>query len=224
MTAPIRVLVVDDHSVVREGIRQVLAGFPQFEFAGEASTAAGAVEAALALRPDVVVLDISMPGGSGLDGVGVLLARVPTVRILMLSVHDDLEYTLESVRAGAHGYLRKDSTPAELRDAIATVHAGEAFFSPQVARQLAEAIRTGAAAPTPKPAQAVDVLTAREIEVLRHVADGFTNREIGTMLGISVRTAEAHRDSLMRKLEVHTVAGLTRLALEQNIIGGKSRT
>lgn len=224
MTAPIRVLVVDDHSVVREGIRQVLAGFPQFAFVGEASTAADAVQAALALQPDVVVLDISMPGGSGLDAVGVLLARVPTVRILMLSVHDDVEYTLESVRAGAHGYLRKDSTPVELRDAIATVHAGEACFSPQVARQMVEAIRTGTTPPPPKPAQAVDVLTPREIEVLRHVADGLTNREIGAKLGISVRTVEAHRDSLMRKLEVHTIAGLTRLALEQGILDGFSPT
>lgn len=224
MTAPIRVLVVDDHSVVREGIRHVLAGFAQFDFAGEASTAAAAVEVAQALQPDVVVLDISMPGGSGLDCVGVLLARVPNARILMLSVHDDLEYTLESVRAGAHGYLRKDSTPAELRDAIAKVHAGESYFSPQVARQLAEAIRTGTAVAPTKPPQAVRVLTAREVEVLRHVADGFTNREIGAKLGISTRTVEAHRDSLMRKLDVHTVAGLTRLALEQGIVGGSSPT
>ena len=220
----IRSLIVDDHAILRRGLRTLLSdAFAGAQF-GEASNAEEALEQLEKKAWDVALLDISMPGGSGLDGVGVLLARVPTVRVLMLSVHDDLEYTLESVRAGAHGYLRKDSTPAELRDAIATVHAGEAYFSPQVARQLAEAIRTGAAAPTPKPAQAVDVLTAREIEVLRHVADGFTNREIGTMLGISVRTAEAHRDSLMRKLEVHTVAGLTRLALEQNIIGGKSRT
>jgi len=224
VTAPIRVLVVDDHSVVREGIRQVLFGFAQFEFAGEASTAATAVEAAVALQPNVVVLDISMPGGSGLDCVGVLLARVPNARILMLSVHDDLEYTLESVRAGAHGYLRKDSTPAELRDAITKVHAGDAYFSPQVARQLAEVIRSGAAAAPPKPPQAVAVLTAREIEVLRLIAEGFTNREMAGQLGISTRTVEAHRDSLMRKLDVHTVAGLTRLALEQGIIGGISRT
>jgi DNA-binding NarL/FixJ family response regulator len=157
--------------------------------------------------------------------VSELLAKVPTVRILMLSVHDDLEYILESVRAGAHGYLRKDSTPAELRDAVTTVRSGNAWFSPQVARQLAEALRGGNVPPEPvvdrtvKLPSAVDVLTGREREILIHIAEGKTNKEIGAVLGISTRTVEAHRDSLMRKIGIRTVAGLTRLALEQGLIG-----
>ena len=223
--SPIKVLVVDDHSVVREGIRHVLDDGVRFVVVGEASSGVEAISAAVEVQPDVVVLDISMPGGSGLHAVSELLAKVPTVRILMLSVHDDLEYILESVRAGAHGYLRKDSTPAELRDAVTTVRSGNSWFSPQVARQLAEALRGGNVPPEPvvdrtvKLPSAVDVLTGREREILIHIAEGKTNKEIGAVLGISTRTVEAHRDSLMRKIGIRTVAGLTRLALEQGLIG-----
>lgn len=220
MNAPaaIRVLVVDDHSVVREGIRHVLSDDARFFVVGEAASGAEAVRIATELRPDVVVLDISMPGGSGLDAAGALLERIPGVRVLMLSVHDDVEYALESVRVGAHGYLRKDSTPAELRSAIARVHAGDSYYSPAVAQQLAAALRGGAAvAPVAKSPRARDVLTARELETLVRIAEGLTNREIGVALGISTRTVEAHRDSLMRKLGVRTVAGLTRLVLDQGL-------
>ena len=214
----IRVLVVDDHAMLREGIRSVLAA-PTFDVVGESSSGVEAVREGERLTPDVVVLDISMPGGSGLHAVPALLEKVPGVHILMLSVHEDLEYILESVRAGAHGYLRKDSSPSELRAAVETVHRGEAYFSPQVATQLAQAVRGGSPAETAtKAPSATDVLTAREKEILVHIAQGKTNREIGTELGISVRTVEAHRDSLMRKLGIRTVAGLTRLALEQNLL------
>jgi DNA-binding NarL/FixJ family response regulator len=170
------------------------------------------------MAPHVVVLDISMPGGSGLHAVSELAERVPGVRVLMLSVHDDIEYVLESVRAGAHGYLRKDSSPAEMRSAIRTVAAGDAYFSPPVAAQLTQALRDGSAAAV-KPPRAVDVLTAREREILVHIAQGMTNKGIGAKLGISARTVEAHRDSLMGKLGIRTVAGLTRLALEQRLLG-----
>jgi DNA-binding NarL/FixJ family response regulator len=213
----IRVLVVDDHAVVREGIRHVL-GDDQFTVVGEAQSGVEAIASAAQLQPNVVVLDISMPGGSGLHAVGEILERVHGVRILMLSVHDDVEYVLESVRAGAHGYLRKDSTPAELREAIRTVHAGRTYYSPALAEQMAEAMRRGSSAKQEPPARATDVLTARERQILVHIAQGKTNKEIGAELGISTRTVEAHRDSLMRKLGIRTVAGLTRLAIEQGLL------
>jgi DNA-binding NarL/FixJ family response regulator len=216
---PIRVMVVDDHSVVREGIRHVLADAAVFTVVGEAGTAAAAVAQVEALAPDVIVLDVSLPGGSGLAAVPELIERIPTARVLMLSVHDDTQYVVESVRVGAHGYLRKDSTPAELRTAIQAVHAGQRYYSPQVAGALAEALRGDVAAVGARPPRATDVLTARELEILTHIADGSTNREIGTRLGISTRTVEAHRDSLMRKLGVRTVAGLTRLAVGQGLVG-----
>lgn len=216
-TESIRVLVVDDHAVVREGIRHVLSG-GEFMVVGEAKSGAEAIASAVELAPHVVVLDINMPGGSGLHAVSELLARVDGVRVLMLSVHEDVEYVLESVRAGAHGYLRKDSTPAELRDAIRALHAGETYYSPALAAQMTEALRKGNQAKESAPPQATDVLTAREREILVHIAQGKTNREIGGELGISTRTVEAHRDSLMRKLGIRTVAGLTRLALEQGLL------
>jgi DNA-binding NarL/FixJ family response regulator len=215
---PIRVLVVDDHAVVREGIRHVLSDAAEFSVVGEAQSGAEAVACAVQLKPNVVVLDISMPGGSGLHAVGELLERVNGVRVLMLSVHEDLEYVLESLRAGAHGYLRKDSTPAELREAIRALHSGRTYYSPELASQMAEALRKGNEPRAAAPTLATDVLTAREREILVHIAQGKTNKEIGLELGISTRTVEAHRDSLMRKLGIRTVAGLTRLALEQGLI------
>ncbi len=215
---PIRVLVVDDHAVVREGIRHVLSNGAEYLVVGEAQSGAEAIAVAKELGPNVVVLDISMPGGSGLHAVGELLERVDGVRVLMLSVHDDVEYVLESVRAGAHGYLRKDSTPAELRAAIRALDAGQTFFSPALESQMAEARRRGSEAKAAAPPRATDVLTGREREILVHIAQGKTNKEIGAELGISTRTVEAHRDSLMRKLGIRTVAGLTRLVLEQGLL------
>ncbi len=212
MTHPIRVLVVDDHSVVREGIRHVLEGVEEFRVVAEAATATEALERAVGERPDVVLLDLSMPGSSGLHVVRELRARLPDTRVLILSVHDDREYVLESVRVGAHGYLRKDSSPADIRHAIRVVHTGDSFFSPQIARHLAAELQNQSA--TGRLAD----LTTREREVLLRVARGLTNRETAAELGIGVRTVETHRDSLMRKLGIHTVAGLTAFAIEHRLL------
>ena len=219
MTTTIRLALVDDHLIVREGLRHVLEEAPEFEIVGEGATAAEAIALAAALHPDVIVLDISMPGGSGLHAVPEILERAPQTRILMLSVHDDAEYILESVRTGAHGYCRKDSAPAELRLAIKTVHGGDTYFSALVAQRVAQALREGKSArdaepPTPPGA---NVLSPREREVLRLIAQGRANKEIGAQLGISTRTVEAHRQALMKKLGIHTVAGLTRYCLEHGI-------
>ncbi len=213
---PIRVMVVDDHAIVREGVRMVLDVSDEFDVSAEASSVAEAIALIAADAPDVVILDISMPGGSGLKAVPDILERAPGVRILMLSMHDNTEYVVESVQAGAHGYLRKDSAPAELRAAVHAVHRGNAYFSPQVATKVAEALRaaTGVRPPGRAPAS---TLTARERQVLARVARGLSNKEIGAELGIATRTVEAHRDSLSRKLGVRTTAGLTRYALENGI-------
>jgi len=219
MTAPIRLVLVDDHVIVREGLRHVLEEAPEFTIIGEGGTAAEAIALANALRPDVLVLDISMPGGSGLGAVPEILERVPQVRILMLSVHDDAEYILEAVRLGAHGYCRKDSAPDELRRAIKTVWEGNTYFSPLVAQRVAQALREGKSARDvePPPSPGADVLSPREREVLKCIAQGLANKEIGALLGISTRTVEAHRQALMKKLDIHTVAGLTRYCLEHGI-------
>ncbi len=219
MTTSIRLVLVDDHLIVREGLRHVLEEAPEFSIIGEGATAAEAIRLAAELQPDVLVLDISMPGGSGLHAVPDILECAPQTRVLMLSVHDDAEYILESVRIGAHGYCRKDSSPDELRRAIRTVFAGDTYFSALVAKSVAQALREGKSAkdvepPTPP---GTEVLSPREREVLRFIAQGRANKEIGAQLGISTRTVEAHRQALMKKLGIHTVAGLTRYCLEHGI-------
>lgn len=211
---PIKVLVADDHTVVREGIRHVLEGEPGFTIVAEAATAADAVRLAEAEKPDVVLLDITMPGESGLQAAARIRKLVPDTRILILSMHDNPEYVLESVRAGAHGYLLKDSAATELRQAIRAVRRGEEYFSAPIAHRLRAAVR-GQAGELPGP---LDVLTGREREVLVGVALGRTNKEIAGELGISHRTVETHRESLMRKLGIKTVAGLTKLALETGLV------
>ena len=212
---PIRVLVADDHAIVRTGIRHVLESEPGFAVVGEAATGHEALELATSLRPDVAVLDISMPGESGLRVAEELRRRVPETHVLILSMHDNTEYVLESLRAGAHGYLLKDTAATELRGAIRAVRRGESFFSPPIASRLSAVVRGDA----PAQPDALSQLTARERQVLVGVAQGRTNREIALELGISHRTVETHRESLMRKLGVRTVAGLTRLALEAGLIG-----
>jgi DNA-binding NarL/FixJ family response regulator len=210
----IKVLVADDHTVVREGIRHVLEGEPGFTIVAEAATAADAVRLAESEKPDVVLLDITMPGESGLQAAVRIRKLVPATRILILSMHDNPEYVLESVRAGAHGYLLKDSAATELRQAIRAVRQGEEYFSAPIAHRLRAAVR-GQAGELPGP---LDVLTGREREVLVGIALGRTNKEIASELGISHRTVETHRESLMRKLGIKTVAGLTKLALETGLV------
>lgn len=217
MTAPtsavppaIRVLVADDHALVREGIRHVLDAEPGIEVVAEAANGRDAVALALEHRPDVVVLDITMPHETGLKAAERLLAQMPDARVLMLSMHDQAEYVREGMRIGTHGYILKDSAGEELRAAIRAVHAGGTFFSPAVVRRLT----TAPAPAAPTAVSLLDTLTPRERDVLGGVARGLTNKAIAADLGISRRTVEAHRESLMRKLEIHNVAGLTRFALE----------
>ena len=212
---PIRVLVADDHAIVRTGIRHVLEGQAGFTVVGEASNGAEAVALAAELAPDVAVLDISMPGASGLQAAADLRRRCPDTRILILSMHDNAEYVLESLRVGVHGYLLKDSAADELGVAIRAVCRGESFFSPAVARQLGAVVRGELTGERPG---ALAQLTGRERQVLVGVAAGRTNKEIAQELGISHRTVESHRESLMRKLEVYTVAGLTKIALEERLV------
>ena len=213
---PIRVLVADDHAIVRTGIRHVLESEPGFVVVAEASTGPEALELAASLHPDVAVLDISMPGESGLRVAAELRQRSPGTQVLILSMHDNTEYVLESLRAGAHGYLLKDTAATELCGAIRAVRRGESFFSPAIAGRLSAVFRGD---PAESASRALAQLTARERQVLVGIAQGHTNREIAAQLGISHRTVESHRESLMKKLSVRTVAGLTRLALEAGLVG-----
>lgn len=211
--APIRVLIADDHALVREGLRYVLDADPGIEVVAEAANGRAAVELALVHRPNVVVLDISMPEENGLSAAARIREQLPEARVLLLSMHEQGEYVREGMRIGTHGYLLKDSAGEELRAAIRAVHAGGTFFSPAVVKRLSSSEVVG----EPSAAAQLGQLTPRERDVLGGVARGLTNKAIAAELGISRRTVEAHRESLMRKLHIHSVAGLTRFALEAGI-------
>lgn len=214
MTSVIRVLVADDHALVREGIRHVLDAEPGIDVVAEASNGRDAVSLALQHRPDVVVLDITMPEETGLRAAARLRELMPATRVLLLSMHDHAEYVREGMRIGTHGYILKDSAGEELRAAVRAVHAGGTFFSPSVVQRLSAEETPMSSA----PAVSLEALTPRERDVLHGVARGLTNKAIAGELGISPRTVEAHRESLMRKLHIHNVAGLTRLALEAGLV------
>ena len=214
-TAVIRVLIADDHAIVREGIRQVLCSDAAsgFDVVGEASNGLEAVALATKLRPDVVVLDLTMPELSGLEAAARLRDEVPEAAILVLSIHDHEEYVTQSVRAGAQGYLSKDSPPAELRGAVRTLFEGGSYFSAPVVRSISTSRRREDDGSRAKLAE----LTPREREVLVEIARGRTNKEMAAQLGISVRTVESHRDTLMRKLGIRGAAALTRFAVDAGI-------
>jgi DNA-binding NarL/FixJ family response regulator len=213
--APIRVLIADDHALVREGIRRVLDEDPGFDVVAEAADGRQAIEQIARTNPDVAILDISMPELSGLEAARWLRDEAPGLKVLILSMHEESEYVMRAVHAGAAGYLLKDDAgPAHLRQAVRAVHDGESYFSPAVATKLTDALRSGSSG----PADPLERLTGREREVLRLVAGGSSNKQIAAELGISRRTVESHRESMMRKIEIRTVAGLTRFALENGLL------
>ena len=211
----LRVVIADDHSVVRQGIRGVLEEIDGLEVVGEAGDGAQALTMVAELAPDVVVLDVNMPEKSGLDVTMDLREQAHPARVLILSMHDDPEYVLQAVRAGADGYVLKDVSPAELRDAVLAVHEGRDYFTARVTQQLSVALR--AEIEQEQRRSRLGSLTNREREVLLLVAQGLTNREIGDQLEISPRTVETHRERVMGKLRIRTVAGLTRFVVEHEL-------
>lgn len=211
----IRIVVADDHAVVREGVRRVFEEDAGLTVVGEAATGAEALRAVEATRPDVLVLDVGLPDLGGLEVLRRLRSSGPEPRVLVLSMHDDAEYVIRAVQTGVDGYLLKDEAePTMLRTAVRAVYEGHSYFSSTVAAAL-----TGALQPPRRPEpDPLAPLTDRELDVLRLVASGRTNKEMAAELGISRRTVETHRGNLMRKLDIHSVAGLTRFALEHGLL------
>ena len=211
----LRVIIADDHAVVRQGIRAVLEEVDGLEVVAEAGDGDEALALAQEKAPDVVVLDVTMPGKTGLEVAKELRDAGSGVRVLILSMHDEPEYVLEAVRAGADGYVLKDMAPAELRAAVTAVHEGREYFSGRVTHQLSVGLRQELEEEQRK--SRLDSLTPREVEVLVMVARGLTNRGIAEELGISPRTVETHRERVMAKLRIRSVAGLTRFVVEHEL-------
>ena len=208
----IRVLVVDDHSVVRSGLRRVLDAEPDIETVGEAPTAERAVFEAMEHKPDVVLMDVVMPGRSGIEGTPAVLQAVPETRVLVLSMQDDPRYVREAFEAGASGYVLKEAADTEVVAAVRAVAAGERYVHPALGARL-----VAAEAEERRRAEA-DPLSDREREVLSLLALGHTNQEIAQKLFISVRTAETHRAHIMQKLRLSSRAELVRHALAEGLL------
>jgi two-component system response regulator NreC len=210
----IRVLVVDDHAVVRTGLRRVLDAEPDIETVGEAPNAERAVFEAIEHKPDVVLMDVVMPGKSGIEIIPTLQQSVPQAKVLVLSMQDDPRYLREAFEAGASGYVLKEAADTEVVDAVRAVAAGERYVQPALGARLVQAEAEE------RRRSEEDPLSEREREVLRLLALGHTNQEIATMLYISVRTAETHRAHIMQKLGLSSRAELVRHALAAGLLEG----
>jgi DNA-binding NarL/FixJ family response regulator len=210
----IRVLLVDDHAILREGLRALLTYYDDVQVVGEAQNGAEAVTRVGELRPDVVLMDIAMPGIGGLEATRLICKQHPRTRVLILTQHEDRRYVLPLLQAGASGYVLKRALGSDLITALRTVSRGETFLYPAVATTVVEAIRRQAAGPAAMP----ESLTPREREVLQHIVLGKTNHQIAAALYLSVKTVEWHRSNLMSKLGVHSVADLVRYALRHGLV------
>ena len=210
----IRVLVADDHNLVRTGIVKILTESGVCDVVAEASDGREAVDRAIETRPDVVVLDITMPRLNGVECVRRIREAVPASRVLALTVHDEEEYVLHMVKAGASGYLVKDSAAKDLIDAVQALHRGKGYFGPQASNVLAEQYRN----PERDQGDPYGSLTPREREVFHLVTEGKTTKEVAVLLGISVKTADNHRTRIMDKLDVHNTAELVRYAARKGLM------
>lgn len=207
----IRVLLADDHAILRKGIKMLLDSQPDMEVVGEAKTGREAITEARRLKPDIVVMDVSMPELNGIEGTRQICEELTHTKVVALSMHKDSVYVREILRAGARGYLLKDSEDDDLIRAIRAVSRGEAFLSPAISDAVLTDYRKHVSNP-------VDLLTGREREILTMIADGKTNKEIASNLNLSVYTVESHRGSVMEKLNLHNTGDIVRFALRNGLI------
>jgi two-component system, NarL family, nitrate/nitrite response regulator NarL len=211
----IRVLLVDDHPVVRKGIRTWLTGLESVEVADEAVNGLEAIAKVKELSPDIVLMDVDMPKLSGLEATKVIRKDFPSTRVLILSGHTNKSVVLQIIQSGAQGYVLKDAPPADILRAIESVDKGEPFFSADISQiVLNQYLAESGADQSPTSAK----LTNRERQVLAMIAEGQSNKEMASKLGVGVRTIETHRERMMAKLDIHTVAGLTKYAITNGIV------
>jgi two-component system response regulator NreC len=212
----IKVLLADDHAIVRQGLKALLSPVKDIDIVAEAENGRDAIEKAKIYRPDVVVMDYSMPDLNGLEGTRRIINIFPKIKIIVLSMHADEEYILQFIRAGASGYLLKDTMATDLIEAIHQVMMSKSFICPSLSsgalKKIIEQLKAG------KLKSPLESLTNREREVLQLIVEGLTNKAIAQKLSISVKTVETHRAHIMNKLKIHDQASLTRFALKHNIV------
>ena len=211
MREKIRILLADDHAVVRQGFKMILAAQPDMEIVGEAGNGREALDLAGQLQPDVIVMDVAMPELNGIEATRRVADLSPRSRVLALSMHKDSVYVREILRAGARGYLLKDSIASDLLAAVRAIARGEGYLSPGVSDAVLNDYRRHVTDP-------IDLLTSREREVLQMIAEGKTNKDIATVLNLSVYTVDAHRGHIMEKLNLHSVTDLVRFAVRCGLV------
>ncbi len=207
----IRVLLADDHTIVRQGLKLILSGNPDLQVVGEAANGVEAVALAQKLKPDIVLLDVAMPELNGIEATRKMVADNPRARVLVLSMHKEAVYVREILRAGARGYILKDAVDTELVNAVRSVARGDGYISPAVSGALLKDYRQNVTDP-------LDLLSKREREVLQLIAEGRTNKEIATQLNLSVYTVDSHRGKVMEKLNLHSTGELVRFAMKHGLV------
>jgi two-component system response regulator NreC len=211
----IRLLLVDDHEIVRAGLRMLFMAEPDMEIVGEAGSAEEALQAVHELKPDVVLMDVAMPGMSGIEATRRIKEADPDVAVLALTMHEDEQYFFEMLNAGASGYIPKRAAPDDLVSAIHVVSQGNVFLYPSLAKLL---VKDFVRREEVGGDSVADILTPREREVLTYIAEGYTNREIAEELVISHKTVDRHRENIMRKLNLHSRVELVKYAIEKGFI------
>jgi len=219
-----RILIADDHDVVRRGLRALLHSFPDFTVVAEASDGEEAVRLARERKPDVILMDISMPHLDGIEATTRIMQQQPDARVVILSVHEDEEYVQRILKAGARGFVLKNASRKEIAQAIRSALSGERFFSPGISRLIVDGFIKRSASPSPPQSEGqVDQrLTKRETEILGYIARGLTNKQIADRLYLSFRTVNTHRTNIMQKLDIHETAGLVRHAINLGLVDPES--
>ncbi|HLP18463.1 MAG TPA: response regulator transcription factor [Bacteroidota bacterium] len=210
------IVIIDDHAILRNGLRHILEEH-SYEVIGEAANADDARALLKVKIPAIIILDIGLPGVRGIELAGMILAQYPAIRIIFLTVHKDEEYVSQALSVGAYGYVLKDCIDTEILDALQYVEAGRKYLTPLISSEIVESL-TLKSAPVPNALPGFDTLTPREREVLTHLCDGKTNKEIAQSLFISVRTVEHHRQTVMKKTGVRSIADLIKSAIRKKIV------
>jgi DNA-binding NarL/FixJ family response regulator len=211
-----KIVIAEDHTILREGLRMLLSSNAAFEVVGEAQDGLEAIRSVESLRPDLILMDLSMPRMNGVGAIQEIKKQSPSTKILVLTVHKTEEYILTTLKAGADGYILKDATHGELMLAIENIFSGKSYLSPGISEKVIEGYLEGRK--SVKSSTSWDTLTQREREILKMIAEGYKNKDIADYLCISAKTVEKHRANLMKKLDLHSASSLTAFAMEKGLI------